>query len=340
MNILPVVNARFCSFAGAIILLLLTFLLPEQGVAELVDRVVAVVNDDVITMSEVNEEGRGYFQKITEQAPVDELSAALRRAREEVLNGLIDKKLIAQEAVKQKITVSDEELEAALKQMIATNNMSPEQFRDQLKNMGMTESVYRENLKNQILQSKLLNYEVRSKIIITDDMILDYYDTKYTKHVEQGGYYLLQMGFVWKKDPQNPDKIDPASKLEAKKKAERVHDLVVSGQEFSALAKKFSELPSATDGGNIGTFQKEEMADYMVKAISPLTPGQVSKIVETPDGYQFFKLLSSQEGGIVLQAPYESVKEEIKKTLYDEKLKEEFGAWVKKVKETSYIKKM
>jgi peptidyl-prolyl cis-trans isomerase SurA len=82
------------------------------------------------------------------------------------------------------------------------------------------------------------------------------------------------------------------------------------------------------------------MADYMVTAISPLTPGQVSKIVETPDGYQFFKLLSSQDGGIVLQAPYESVKEEIKKTLYDATLKEEFDAWVKKIKETSYIKKM
>jgi peptidyl-prolyl cis-trans isomerase SurA len=62
--------------------------------------------------------------------------------------------------------------------------------------------------------------------------------------------------------------------------------------------------------------------------------------VETPDGYQFFKLLSSQEGGIVLQAPYESVKEEIKKTLYEEKMKKEFGAWVTKIKEASYIKKM
>jgi peptidyl-prolyl cis-trans isomerase SurA len=341
MNIYSVVNARLIScMQASFLLLLLTLVLPVQGRAELVDRVVAVVNDDVITMSEVNEEGRGFFQKITEQAPADELSAALRRAREEVLNGLIDKKLIAQEAVKQKVTVPDEELEAAFKQMIATNNMSLEQFRDQLQNMGMTESVYKENLKNQILQSKLLNYEVRSKIIITEDMILDYYDTQYTKHVEQGGYYLLQMGFLWKKDPQNPDKIPPAAKLEAKKKAERIHDLVMNGQDFTTLAKKFSELPSATDGGNIGTFQKEEMADYMVTAISPLSPGQVSKIVETPDGYQFFKLLSSQDGGIVLQAPYESVKEEIKKTLYDAKLKEEFDAWVKKIKETSYIKKM
>ncbi|MBA3006726.1 MAG: SurA N-terminal domain-containing protein [Proteobacteria bacterium] len=340
MNIMSVANVRFLSFSGAAILLFLVLSLPGNCRAELVDRVVAVVNDDVITMSEVNEEGKAFFQKITEQAPAGELSAALRHAREEVLNGLIDKKLIAQEAVKQKVTVNDAELEAALKQMIVSNNMSPEQFREQLKTVGMTESVYRDNLRNQILQSKLLNYEVRSKIIITDDMILDYYDTKYTKHVDQGGFYLLQMGFVWKKDSGHSEKTDKAARLDARKRAERVRSLVESGQDFSTLAKKFSELPSAADGGNIGTFQREEMADYMRPVVTALTPGQVSPVVETPDGYQFFKLLSSQDGGIVVQAPYESVKEEIRKMLYDEKLKEEFGIWVSKIKEAAYIKKM
>ena len=340
MNIPTVANVRFLSFLSGAILLILILVLPGNSFAELIDRIVAVVNDDVVTMSEVNEEGRAFFQKIKEQAPAGELSTALRRAREEVLDGLIEKKIIAQEALKQKVTVTDAELEAAVKQMVATNNMSPEQFRDQLRKVGMTEEVYRDNLKNQILQSKLVNYEVRSKIIITDDMILDYYDTRYTKHMDQGGYYLLQMGFVWKKDPKNPEKIDPAAKLDAKKKAERLRSLVESGQDFSTLAKKFSELPSAADGGNIGTFQKEEMADYMRSAVTSLTPGQVSPVVETPDGYQFFKLLSSQEGGVVFQAPYESVKEEIKKTLYDEKLKEAFDSWVKKIKEAAYIKKM
>lgn len=340
MNILSGVKFRYRSVLSAVIAVFLILVLPGLGKAELVDRVVAVVNEDVITMSDVNEEGKAFFQKITEQAPSDELASALRRAREDVLNGLIDKKLIAQEAAKQKVVVTDEELDAAFKQMSVNNKMSPEQFRDQLKRIGMTEAVYRENLRNQILQSKLLNYEVRSKIIITDDMILDYYDTHYTNQVAEGGYYLLQMGFVAKKESQDSGKPDAAAKLDAKKRAERVHELVKNGQDFSTLAKKFSELPSAADGGNIGTFQKEEMADYMRTAVTALTPGEVSQVVETPDGYQFFKLLSSQDGGIVVQAPYDSVKEEIKRQLYEEKLKVEFDAWVKKIRESAYIKKM
>ncbi len=340
MNILSGVKFRYRSVMSAVIAVSLILVLPGLGKAELVDRVVAVVNEDVITMSDVNEEGKAFFQKITEQAPSDELASALRRAREDVLNGLIDKKLIAQEAARQKVVVADEELDAAFKQMSVNNKMSPEQFRDQLKKIGMTEAVYRENLRNQILQSKLLNYEVRSKIIITDDMILDYYDTHYTNQVAEGGYYLLQMGFVAKKESRDSGKPDAAAKLEAKKRAERVHELVKNGQDFSTLAKKFSELPSAADGGNIGTFQKEEMAEYMRAAVTALTPGEVSQVVETPDGYQFFKLLSSQDGGIVVQAPYDSVKEEIKKQLYEEKLKVEFDAWVAKIREAAYIKKM
>ena len=340
MNILSGVKSRYRVVLSAVIAGFLLLVLPGIGKAELVDRVVAVVNEDVITMSDVNEEGKAFFQKITERAPADELASALRRAREDVLNGLIDKKLIAQEAARQKVTVADEELDAAFKQMSANNKMSPEQFRDQLKRIGMTEPVYRENLRNQILQSKLLNYEVRSKIIITDDMVLDYYDTHYTNQVAEGGYYLLQMGFVAKKESRDSGKPDAAAKLDAKKRAERVHELVKNGQDFSTLAKKFSELPSAADGGNIGTFQKEEMAEYMRTAVTALTPGEVSQVVETPDGYQFFKLLSSQDGGIVVQAPYDSVKEEIKRQLYEEKLKVEFEAWVTKIREAAYIKKM
>jgi len=310
--------------------------------AELVDRVVAVVNDEVITMSEVNEEGKGFFKKITEQAPATQMEEALGRAREEVLNNLIDKKLIAQEALKQNVSVSDEELQAAAEQMLSNNKITRETLDNQLAQMGMTYEAYLGTLRNQILQSKLVNYEIRSKIIITDNMILDYYDTHYTKHVSQGGYYLMQMGFIWGKDStangSAPAKY--ADKIDAKKRAERVRDLVLSGQDFRTLAQKFSDLPSAADGGDIGVFEEDEMAAYMREAVLKLNPGELSEVLETPSGYQFFKLLSSQDGQIVVQASFDSVKEEIRNKLYEEELKGEFDNWVKKIKEDAYIKKL
>ncbi len=309
--------------------------------AQLVDRVVAIVNDDVITMSEVNEEGRGYFKKITEQAPPAQIEDALSRARNQILNNLIDKSLIAQEAAKQHVSVSDEEVQMAAKQMLKNNKITRKILDTQLGQMGMDYEGYLETLRNQILQSKLINYEIRSKIIITDDMILDCYDKDYTKHISDGGYYLMQMGFVWNKS--NRGSTAPptdAEKIAAKKRADRVHALIVDGQDFRTLAKKFSELPSAVDGGDIGVFMKDEMAPYMQQSILKLKTGEISDVIETPSGYQFFKVLSCQDGQIVVQASFDAVKEEIRAKLYDEKLKGEFNEWVKKIKKEAYIKKL
>jgi peptidyl-prolyl cis-trans isomerase SurA len=319
----------------------LTLFTSALNAAQLVDRVVAVVNDDVITMSEVNDEGEGYFKKIHDQAPPAQVEDALARAREEVLSNLIDKKLIAQEAAKQGVSVSDAELQSAAEQMLINNKITREILETQLAQMGMSYDGYLSTLRNQILQSKLVNYEIRSKIIITDDMILDYYDTHYTKHISDGGYYLMQMGFIWGKSSGNasvPAKY--ADKMDAKKRAERVHALVMGGQDFRSLAQKFSDLPSAADGGDLGVFQKDDMAPYMQDAILKLKPGEISEIIETPSGYQFFKLLSSQDGQIVVQASFGSVKEEIRTKLYDEKLKEQFDEWVTNIKKQAYIKKL
>ncbi len=332
--------SRF-SLLPALVLIFNTFPPQVLQAAQLVDRVVAVVNDEVITMSEVNDAGKGYFKKINEQAPPAQVEDALSRARQEILGTLIDKKLIAQVAAKQKVSVSEAELQAATEQMLNRNNITLEMLRTQLGQMGMEFEAYRDTLRNQILQTKLVNYEIRSKIIITDNMILDYYDENYTKHVSGGGYYLMQMGFVWKKPDQQSSTADLlADKAEAKKRAERVHALAVNGQDFRSLAKKFSELPSAADGGDLGVFQKDEMAPYMQDAVLGLNPGEISEIIETPSGYQFFKLLSSQDGQIVVQASFDSVKEEIRKKLYDQQLKDQFDQWVRDIKETAYIKRL
>ncbi len=321
--------------------LLFFILLPNLSHGELVDRVVAIVNNDVITMSEVNEIGKSFFQKLTAKVPSDKLGEAMKQGREEVLTNLIETKLISQEAEKNRIKVSDQELDAAAKNMIAKNKMSPDEFQAYLQSLGMNDKMFRDNLRHQILQSKLTRQEVHSRIVITDDQVLDYYDTHYTKHLDEGGYYLLQMGFSWgKNDGTRSQAALYADKMDAKKRAERVRSLVLNGQDFKQLAKKFSDLPSANDGGDIGAFVEDDMADYMKEVVLSLQAGQVSKLVETPAGYQFFKILSNQDGQIVFQEPYEAVEKEIRKKLYDQKAKEEFAIWIKRVRDSAYIKRM
>jgi peptidyl-prolyl cis-trans isomerase SurA len=173
-------------------------------------------------------------------------------------------------------------------------------------------------------------------------MVKEYDDQhKPTYNKATGGYTLLQMGFTWG-DSDNAKKSAPnmyADKLDAKRRAEEVRAMVEKGQDFEELAKKYSNLPSAADGGNIGTLQAEDMAADMRGAIVNLKPGQISKIIETPAGFQFFKLIASKDG-VDPKSSYDSAKESIRKTLYRQQLQKEFDNWVKNLKEQAYIKKM
>jgi len=321
-------------------LLLVVTLFLLNAEAEVIDRVVAEVNDDVITLSEVEEEGQSMYQRIVQEAPPEERMDILAQAHREVLDGIIDKTLIAQAAAKQGITVSDEEVDGTIEQIITSNNVSREDFLSQLLESGIDEKLYRDNLKSQIYQNKLVTREVRSKIVITEDMILDFYDTEYTSQVSEGNFYLLQIGTGWQRaggQEQSAEKI-LVDKAEARKKVERIHKLARSGQDFRDLARRYSDLPSAQEGGDIGVFAEDEMAAYMKDAVTSLRAGEVSGIVETPVGYQFFKLLSSKEGGIVMQAPYDTVKEEIRERLFRDIMQRELESWIKGMRDRAYVR--
>ena len=309
--------------------------------SELIDRVVAEVNEDVITLSEVNEEGETFIRRIITEVPAEDREMALQQAYSDILDGLIDKLLITQEAAKQGIVVTDEEIEAAINRIISLSNLSREAFFAELENKGVNEETYLSNIQSQIYQNKIVTRNISSKIIITEEMILDYYDNTYTRRVEEGGYYLLQIGMDWGDGETDLDSAAlQKNKQDALQRAERVHKLALTGQDFKELARKFSDLPSAADGGDIGIFHQDDMASYMKKAVLTLEPGSVSPIIESPVGYQFFKLLSNREGGIVMQAPYDSVKEEIREELYNQAMQEAFVNWIDEMKTKSYIKKL
>jgi peptidyl-prolyl cis-trans isomerase SurA len=323
-------------------LFLAAMLSPAPCPAELLDRVVAVVNEEVITLSDLEKEGERLYREIAAKTPAESLAETLKRAREDVLDSLIEKRLLAQQAKAKNIAVSQDEVDAAFQQMQEQSGLSAADFLAKLQAEGMTESAFREHLKTQVLQGKLVNADVRSKVVITDDDILDYYDTHHTSQVTGGGYYLLQIGTAWL-DPKNPEASQEAledGKLEARKRAEKAWELAKDGDDFKELAGKYSEFPSATDGGDIGVLQLNEMAPYMQEAVKKLQPGEISEIIETPDGYQFFKLLNNQDGTIVVKTPFEQVKEEIRNNLYKQRLQKAYEDWLNSLIDQAYIQKL
>ena len=305
-----------------------------NAAAQIVDRSVAIVNNDTITLSEVNELGASFFKKVTEDSSPERLSEALYRARLTVIDKLIEKKLMVQEAQKLQIQVSDQDVDNAFQRIISNNHTTIEQFRKELVTMGMSEKQYREELRDQILSSRLVNYEVRTKVVIPDDQILDYYDTHFVEQ-SAGGYYLRQIGCLWGRplaDGTTP------TQDEARKKVQKVYDLAQGGKDFKALARTYSDLPNAEDGGDLGLFQLNELAAYIHDAVSQLKPGEISPIVAMENGYLFFQVVSTEKGKMIPKAPFEEVKDKIKEKLTQQAMEKRFKEWMQSIREKAYIK--
>ena len=327
------VNRFMLYMAG--ILVFLTFW-AYSAAAEYIDRIVAVVNDDVITLSELEDTGGQIFERIRQQAPAGEAEKALQKARSEILSGMIDNMIVRQKAKEMSISVEESEIDMAISQMLTRINAPYEEFKKELAKMNVTEQEYRDNVRDQLLKSKLIGYQVSSRIVITEKDIMKYYEKDYTLGAGEDGYYILQMGFSL----NNPGTFAGGTSLKeaARNKAEEVRARVLAGESFKDLAGSYSELPSAADGGDIGVITKEEMGAEMRDAIMAMHPGEVSPIIETNGTFQFYKLLSIREGNVVVKAPYEAVKNEIRDMLYQREMEAEYRVWVESLRGQAYIK--
>ncbi len=312
-------------------LCLLTLAAPSPGRAETVNRIVATVNEDVITLKDLQDEGAAIFQKIRREAPPAQVDKAIQAARKEMLSSLIDKKIVEQRAAQLGFAVSDQELDANIQQMLDAKGITREIFRTEIARMGDSEEHYRSMIRIQLLQSKLINFDVRSKVVITDDKVRSYYDKQFTGETSADGFHIQQIGVVWGENGQG------RTREEARAIIDNLAALAGKGENFEELARKKSDLPSAVDGGDIGVFKKDEMAPYMREAILAVKAGEISPVVEAPNSFQFFKLVASKQGGVVNKAPYETVKEDIRKKLYEEELQQNFTTWVRQLREQADI---
>ena len=326
-------------FRQMLVAVLCSLGLSGPGNAEMVDKVVAVVNNEVITLSEVEEEAARTYQSLAKEYSGKKLADSLAEAKEDILDSMIDRRLINQKAKQHNTTVTEEEITTAYENTRNRLSLNAAQFREKLAGSGLTEELYRKQLKDQILQSKLISYDVRAKVVVTEEMMKNYFDEHYAAKKEKGSYYLQQMGFTWKTGTNDPEKL-AAAKEETRKKAERILDQVRRGEDFKTLAKKFSDLPSASDGGDIGVLGLEDMAPAMRTAISALDPGELTDIIEIGNGFQFYKVLSGEETEKASSSSFEAVKEEIREKLHDEKMKAAYSDWVKKLKEDAFIQKL
>ena len=214
---------------------------------EIVDRIVAVVNDDVITLTELNALIKPYVEKIRTlgYAP-DKEKALIFKVRDSMLQRLIDEKIEDQEIKRAKIEISDQQIDQAIERIKQTNYYTDEDLRAGLAKDGMTMKEYRDRIKEQILRARLVDLNVKSKVVITKEDIKAYYKKHLDKYGGKQKYHLRNIIM------KVPDFADSKKRLEIKAKMDEIFEKLKAGQSFEDLAKKYSESSAASDGGDLG----------------------------------------------------------------------------------------
>lgn len=306
----------------------LIFLLPAVGSAEIVDRIVAIVNEDVITLAELGKEEQriiGQFQQEASDATIEREKGKIRAG---VLNHLVERKLAEQEAKRLGLSVSEAEVDAAIEKIVRDHEITKEQLTARLEQDGVSMEEYRQKLKEQIERFKLIGQAVNAKIVITEDKLREHYKNNQRSYTGQQEYRVQHIVF------SIPRGCSEKEKQTIFKKAEDIHQRAKDGADFEGLARQFSEYATASEGGNLGYLDKNELAPYMRDVIAALKAGEVSPVVETPIGYQIFKVINIKESK---EKAFEEVKEEIYQVLFEQDVNRRFMIWIKELRDRSYI---
>jgi peptidyl-prolyl cis-trans isomerase SurA len=300
----------------------------EEGV--LVDRIVAEVNNDIITLYDLNRKAAPFVKRVKSMArPIEEERRMIYELREKVLDQMVDETLTDQEIKRYNITVSEEAIDSTVEEMKKRTYMTDQQLRERLEKEGLTMDEYRTQMKNQILRMRLVNREVKSKIVITDEDIRAYYDQHRDRYVGVGKVHLRQILLTV------PPKASDDEKKAVRQKLEAIRQQVTGGASFEELARTTSQSPLAKEGGDLGTLAMSDLAPSILQALSGLKAGDVSPVVENDQGMQLFYVEALEEGQ---SKSLEDVSAEIENILYDEVVNQKFMSWLKDLRERSHIK--
>jgi peptidyl-prolyl cis-trans isomerase SurA len=302
-----------------------------SGEVEVVDRIVAVVNDEIIVLQEVNSLMQTLKQNLDASPYSDEeKQRMLSEMRQTVIDSLVNRKLIVQAAMELEwLEVSEEEIDASVQRYIQQSERTEEQLREELAKEGLTMEDFRTQMKESSLSSSLENYEVASKIVITREDVSQYYDQNPDKYSGQTTYHLRNI-FI-----NAPVSGSAAEQATVEAKLAKISEELASGESFEDLARKYSESAYAAEGGELGNFKLEDLSPNLRAAVEPLSPGEATEPLASGDGYQ---ILFVQEIHKESDVPLESVYSEIENELYQQQYAERSEAWIKGLRENAHIK--
>jgi peptidyl-prolyl cis-trans isomerase SurA len=297
---------------------------------QVINRVVAVVGDDVITAIDLDKSiSRTKVQMARMKASGQGQDIPPGQLRRLSLERLIDDKIFEKEVKRQKLSVSKGELDHYIDRIMRANKIGEDDFVASLSRQGLTPEEYRANLRREILKQKLINQAVKKQIVVTDSEVDDYFKEhrEQFKNIAEVKFRAIFLT------------VDPKAGLNTgnvvRQKGENLLQKIKEGADFGELAKQYSQGPGAAQGGLLGPLKAADLLPSMRQALAELKPGAVSPVMQIPQGFVIMKLVDRAGGG---DLPLDAVREQIRKKLEAQNTEKRFREWMKELREETYVK--
>jgi peptidyl-prolyl cis-trans isomerase SurA len=302
-----------------------------QTKSVIVEEIIARVNNEVITREDLQharDSLKNEVQDECQNCTPDQVREQVAAKEKNLLRDLIDQSLLVQRAKDSAINVDADVIKRldAIRQQYKFPDM--ETLEKEVTKSGQDFEDFKSQIRNQLLTQEIIRKEVGSRIIISHEDVVKYYDTHKSDFVRPEMVVLREI-FV---STENK----PAEDIAAlRKKADNLRDRVLkNGDDFGELAKRFSDSPTAQQSGELGSFERSKLDPNISEKVFALNRGQMTDVIETKTGFEILQVRERYQAG---EQPLDKVEGEINNRLYEEKMDPGLRAYLKTLREDSYV---
>ena len=307
--------------------LLLLFSAVSFGTSqEVIEEIVAIVNDEIITRSDYKAAYETNYQSLRAQFQGEEFKRQLERVKKNLMDTLITDIILLQEANKLENINIDEQVRLYIDNIKKENNInSDEDLKKILKQQGMSFEKWTRVLREGVMKDAVITSEVRRNIVIDEAEIVSYYRLHPEEFTEPPEFKLKAITLTSGSGSDEG--------IEAKK--QEINSKIAAGEDFGALASEYSQGPEKESSGDLGNFEKGNLAKELEEPVENLKQGEVTPWIQFRNAWYLLKLVEKKEARL---KPFEEARDDIEERLFGEKAQVKFEEFMKELKEKSYIK--
>ncbi len=294
------------------------------GAGKVVERIIARVNNEIITQRQFERERQKLRVQLAQDFSGPELEVQLREQSKSLLRDLIDQALMVQKAKDLDMNVETELVKHLDEQRKNYNLASLEDFQREVEKQGLLWEDFKDSIRRNMLMREVIGREVGSRIIISREEMRKFFEGHKKEFESPAGVHLAEILISTEK--RKPE--------EAEKRAKEALAELKAGVRWAELVKKYSDDPSASEGGDVGFFKAGSLAPAIAEASAKLDAGETSDLIQTKYGYMIVKVLERRKQGI---PSFEEVEPRVSDALYSQKIQSKLRDYLLTLRKESYI---